>query len=195
MITMNGMNNNKTRRTSESGIALLITLLIMTVLLGVSASLLNITIKQFQFSSIGLASEKSFQAANAGMECMLYHDYENYPTIPGKFDIGQNPAAINCMGVNDDDTVTATTDSVQRTYIFSWGAASDPVCTETTIYKFNSTTAQPNMAAALRRQNGAPGTLCPIGSTCTVVQSRGYNVSCAQRNTPRVIERELTQKY
>jgi hypothetical protein len=49
------------------------------------------------------------------------------------------------------------------------------------------------MADELRRT----GTwLCPGGSDgCTVAQSRGYNVACGQKNTPRVIERELTQRY
>ncbi len=181
------------RRTNESGIALLITLLITTVLLGVSASLLNITLKQYQFSSIGLASEMAFQAANAGMECMLYHDYEDYPTLPGKFDIGETSPTITCMGDSAGTSAGTITSGEAQTYLFDWGTPS--VCTETTIYKFYSDSSQPDMSTALRRPVGASGTLCPIGSTCTVVQSRGYNVSCGQRNTPRVIERELTQRY
>jgi hypothetical protein len=177
--------------TSERGIALLITLLIMTVLLGVSASLLNITIKQFQFASIGLASEMAFQAANAGMECMLYHDYEGYPPTPsnpGKFDIGQPNTSISCMTVTDSPTVTPLPDGVRRDYQFSWG--NPEVCTDVSIFKFSNDTNPVDMSGALRRS----GT-CAAGVSCTVIQARGYNVACASITNPRTIERELTQRY
>jgi hypothetical protein len=177
---------------NERGIALLMTLLIMSVLLTVSASLLNITLKQYQFSSIGLASEMSFQAANAGLECMLYHDYVNYPPTPGnpgKFDIGQNKPAIACMGANDSiGGAGAIASGVAQNFRFNWG--SPAICSDVTIYKFFDNVTPPDMSTALRR----PGT-CAIGVTCTVIQSRGYNTACASIATPRVIEREITQRY
>lgn len=197
MIITHGMNNIRLQQ-KERGIALLITLLIMTVLLGVSASLLNITIKQFQFSSIGLASEMAFQAANAGMECMLFHDFlDRDPSTPGslesKFDIGQPNTDITCMNVSDGPTVQSSTGYVQRTYRFSWstGVSGAPsLCTEMSIFKFYSDSSAPDMYNALRRSGN-----CAIGTTCTVIQSRGYNVACGSIQTPRVIERELTQRY
>jgi hypothetical protein len=192
MIITHGLNNFMKHNSSERGIALLITLLIMTVLLGVSASMLNITLKQFQFASIGLASEIAFQSANAGMECMLSHDYEGYPptpAAPGKFDIGQPDTNITCMTVSDSPTVTSGTDSVRRDYEFSWGS-NPTVCTDVSIYKFYNATNPVDMTNALRRS----GT-CAAGVSCTVIQSRGYNVACASINNPRTIERELTQRY
>ncbi len=178
---------------SERGIALLISLLIMTVLLGVSASLLNITVKQLQFSSIGLASETSFQAANAGMECMLYHDYQGYPAQPAKFDVGQASPPISCMGSPNTSVLTETNTPIrsERRYQFTWGNPS--VCSDVTIYKFFDPSSPQDMFAALRR----PGT-CAAGVTCTVIQSRGYNVACPSPGNnfpPRTIERELTQRY
>lgn len=177
---------------SERGIALLITLLIMTVLLGVSASMLNITLKQFQFASIGLASEMAFQAANAGMECALMHDYEGYPptlSSPGKFDIGQASANIVCMTVSNTPAVSNTgAYDVRRDYEFTWGNPS--VCSRVSIYKFFDPVNSVDMTSALRRTGS-----CAAGVSCTVIQARGYNVACVSISTPRTIERELTQRY
>lgn len=192
---------NSMKNTHERGIALLITLLVMTVLLGVSASLLNITLKQFQFSSMGLQSEISFQAANAGMECLVYHDSLEYPA--SKFDVpgdgsGIAPeAGVTCMGQSSDDLVNGsnpvTSGKAQR-FQFSWRdttvAGSPTVCSDVSIYKFYNTGSAQDMSGVL----GRAGT-CGAGVTCTIIKSRGYNVGCASLDQPRTIERELIQKY
>jgi hypothetical protein len=188
------MNKLRTQRCHEGerGIALLITLLVMTVLLGISASLMNITLKQYQFASIGYASETAFQAANAGMECALFHDYERYPTLPGKFDIGEVPPPITCFEVPDNtSSASSPIDSGEaQTYQFTWGDPSFSVCSEISIYKYFDADNPVDMENSLRQ----PKT-CPAGVTCTVIQSRGYNVACGSINSPRTIERELTQRY
>lgn len=94
---------------NQDGITLLITLLLMGVLLGISTSLLNITIKQFQLSDIARSSETAFQAASAGMECALYHD-----STQG----GDGEFAV--PGIDDDDGdgisgVNDANDSLGRT--------------------------------------------------------------------------------
>jgi hypothetical protein len=190
---------------SERGIALLITLLIMTVLLGVSSSLLNITLKQFQFSAIGLQSEMAFQAANAGMECLMWHDYETYTSSnpASKFDFVQSSPQIRCMGsanVAAYNTSNPQPRVVSRSYRFTWG--SPQVCSDVTIFKFDEPasfesgdTLGPDMKDALRRSTV---TRCAEDVVCTVIQARGYNVPCpiAGQNFPaRTIERELTQRY
>jgi hypothetical protein len=181
----------KPNYTHERGIALLITLLLMSVLLTVSASLLNITLKQYQFASIGVASEQAFQAANAGLECLMWHDYEGYPV--SKFDVGGALPSISCM---EEPSVAPridapTSESEAYTYRFSWG--NPGVCSDMTIYKYFSATGNVDMSTAL----GKPGS-CAQGVTCTVIRARGYNVSCPLTGDPfppRAIEREITQRY
>jgi hypothetical protein len=207
MTIMNVLNKpmKKNVHTSERGIALLITLLLITVLLGVSSSLLNITLKQFQFASIGLASEMSFQAANAGMECILAHDYLDQDlstpnSLESKFDIGQSRPNISCMGVSSPGSGPVVVSGSEQAYEFSWDDAmvtnTPSLCTRVSIFKFyedpaaDGNTQGPDMNAALRRSG-----FCAEGVNCTVVQSRGYNVACASINNPRTIERELTQRY
>ena len=173
----------------ERGITLLVTLLLMGVLLGVSASMMNITLKQYQLSGIAYSSEIAFQAANAGMECILYHDFPKTGGSP--FDVGNNEQTIGCMNQSSaelaDGNSTIASGEEQK-YAFSWGTP--VVCSEVSLYKYYSASANVNYTI-----NGVNKT-CPQGSTCTVVQARGYNVSCAERATSlRVVEREYTQIY
>lgn len=186
---------------NERGIALLVTLLIMTAILGVSSSLLNVTLKQYQFSSIGLQSEMAFHAANAGMECLMYHDHLNYPT--SKFDVngdgsGTAPESnVSCMGQSSNDLVNggaAVESGEEQRFQFSWRdtnvSGSPTLCTDVSIYKYFNNGSSQDMSAPLGRAAS-----CAPGVTCTVIKSRGYNVPCGATNTARTIERELTQRY
>lgn len=191
---MNDMKiNNLHMKKDQSGIALLVTLLLMSVLLGISASLLNITLKQYQLSGIALASEMAFQAANAGMECALYNDLPKTGTspfdVPGGTTEQASEASINCMNAGALANINGTAQSgEEQLFRFTWG--SPQVCSEVSMYKYYSTTGPVNFSV-----NGTNKT-CDQGSVCTVVQARGYNVSCAEVSTGgRVVEREYTQVY
>ena len=205
----------KTPNTQE-GITLLVTLLLMGVLLGISASLLNVTLKQYQLSGIGYASEIAFQAANAAMECILYHDRKTTSggSSPGlkPFDVPNSgeqssDVSIRCMTSGDiyEDSVSNLPSYVDPTpgnrrtrsgggqrFTFEWGT-SPTVCSEVTVYKFYSDTAAvPVMVGTTNMRTSGS---CPAGSVCTVVQARGYNVACNQRSNSRVVEREYTFVY
>ncbi len=196
----------------QDGITLLVTLLLMGVLLGVSTSLLNVTLKQFQLSGFSLASEIAFQAANAGMECAVYQDFINNAfSVPGDGTTEQSLIPeVSCMGVlnvqskdydnglyNDPDaTPTDPGDGkaisgAEQRFQFSWGTPA--VCTEVSVYKFYSSSAPVSVTV-----NGVSmrSSTCPAGSVCTVVQARGHNVGCSVINTSaNVVEREYTQVY
>lgn len=175
---------------NEKGITLLITLLLMGVLLGIGASLLSITLKQYQLAGIAYSSEMAFQAANAGMECVLYYDFPKSTVSP--FDVGETATDKTCMGVSDavSGAVGTITSGEEQQYQFSWGAPE--VCSEVSIYKYFSDSTSVSYTI-----NGTNKT-CPQNSSCTVVQARGYNVSCGEVNSgtnPRIVEREYTQVY
>ena len=204
------MSNTFTQREKQEGIALLITLLLMGVLTSIGASLMNITLKQYQFSGLALASESAFQAANAGMECVLYHDYNTDTNavavgVQAPFDVEGNGSAttsvrnLPCMGDTSDDLIDAGADTVvsgdEQRFQFDFGTPS--VCSEVSMYKFrdDSNPVSVIVGGVNMRKNGDP---CPAGGTCTVVQARGYNVPCVEVNAgtnPRIVEREYTQVY
>jgi hypothetical protein len=197
MIIISGMKTNMRHNKRQEGITLLITLLLMGVLLGVSASLLNVTLKQYQLSGISYISEIAFQAAAAGMECALYQDFVNDEFDP-------NPRNdIQCFGgVNSADDFQATDPDAEsgeeQRFKFTWG--SPAVCSEFSVYKFyipdDGVPPVVMTPLVIDTVDIRPGSPCPEGSECTVIKSRGYNVPCDQRMTDsKVVEREYTQVY
>lgn len=199
MIIINDSNKIMRTCTKQNGITLLVTMLLMGVLLGISASLISITIKQFQLSGIAYESETAFQAANAGTECALYNDYIN-----NEFALGTRDPMTCFNSISSEDLLevpggdlSASSGEEQR-FRFSWGAPA--VCTEVSVYKFfEDPVADGNNTGPSLMVGGIdmrPGNPCPEGGTCTVIQSRGYNVACANiNNVARVVEREYTQVY
>lgn len=202
-------NTRIARKTGQDGITLLVTLLLMGVLLGVSASLLSITVKQFQLSGMTLASEMAFQAASAGMECALFHDLPASGTSP--FAVNDDGStvpeegSVACFGQTSGDlesTNSTVVSGEEQRFRYSWG---DPaICTEISIYKFSEgmgvdgDTQGPNVTVngqPMRSQTPSENR-CPEGSVCTVVQARGYNVACSMISSGgRVVEREYTHVY
>lgn len=205
------MNKNLHTTHDQDGVTLLVALLLVGVLLGVSTSLLNITLKQYQLSGIALASEMAFQAANAGMECALYNDYPI--SNPSKFEVlgdGTEQTAdvqIDCFGLSytSDDRKNGTlhpygdvannhraVSGEEQHFTFNWG--SPAVCIDVSVYKFFS-----DSGPVERWVNDeAIGPTCSKSSVCTIIQSRGYNVDCASvtaGTNPRIVEREYTQVY
>lgn len=213
MITTNDMKTTNTVPNTQGGVALLITLLLVGVLIGISTSLLNITLKQYQLAGIALASEVAFQAANAGMECVLYHDFPasgvgsifdvpdgagNEQTTQPQITCG-NGITINSVDSDNlpyDDPTTPNGLAVsggEQNFTFDLVSSPNNVCVDVSIYKYYSTTV--NLARTI---DGVVvgSTSCVPNSVCTIIQSRGYNVPCAEIKTaPRVVEREYTQVY
>lgn len=175
---------------NQDGITLLITLLLMGVLLGVSSSILNITLKQFQLSGIAYQSEVAFQAANAGLECAQFHDWENNSfDVPGNGNLNGSAASVACMQEPAaSDILGAAGSGDEQKFRFSWGTPE--VCSEFSVYKYYNETGDEPMPADIRAEP------CTMGSECTVIKARGYNVACGQiGGGGRVVEREYTIVY
>ncbi len=123
------------------------------------------------------------------MECVLYYDTSE--ADGDKFNLGTGSESVECFG-DTENTPNNPASGDEQVLAFDWGTPA--VCTEVSIYKFSD----PSNAVDLVLSDGInvrPGTPCPAGAVCTVVQSRGYNVACANRNSVKVVERELTLIY
>ncbi len=176
--------------TSQNGVTLLVTLLLMGVLLAVTTSLINITLKQYQFSGISYDSEVAFQAASAGMECAQFHDW-----VSEEFNIESVHNNVICFGENSLNPVPPGTvaSGEEQEFRFSWGDPND-VCTEVSVFKFYNAVASTTLM--VRGTDIRPGQPCPPGAVCTFVESRGYNVGCNDVGaSPRVVEREYSLLY
>src|SRR6056297_1764134 len=131
----------------QSGFALLITIVVISVVLAVGISLLNITVKQISISITGRDSEVAFHAAQGGVECMqLLLNTTDY------FAGDSLPPTTNCLGESvtvDDSDIGG--DGVNEPYIaeyqlhypdtlgVTWSNADFEVCTQVDTYIIDAT--------------------------------------------------------
>lgn len=88
------------KKEGERGFTLLFAMLILTVVLSITSSVLNIMIKELKLSGAGRESQIAYYAAESGAECALYW------VARGDVD-GTNSGTITCAG--DSISVTADT--------------------------------------------------------------------------------------
>lgn len=70
----------------NTGISLVISLIMMTLLLALSFSIGNIILRQLRLTNIGTNSQISFYAADSALECALYWDTYTDGTVYGDYD-------------------------------------------------------------------------------------------------------------
>lgn len=86
------VHRNKELTTKKKGFVLLYTILIITLVLGVSGSVLQIMMKELRLANFGEVSQIALYAAKSGSDCALYTG------ILGKFDIPGSE--FTCLGRN-----------------------------------------------------------------------------------------------
>ncbi len=203
------------KQNTQSGITLLITLLLMGVLLGISTALLNVTLKQFQLSGVAFQSEIAFQAANAAMECALFHHfpssgngkfYDAAVTDDSRIEVADALTCFNQPAVGDlisgaigSEYDEDNEDLNHQRFEFSWGT-SPQVCSGFSVHLFHTPDdgdgIQEPIPVWLDGENKLRQNDCPEGSSCAVVEARGYNVPCEEIDDGgRVVEREFIVVY
>lgn len=182
------------------GFALLITLVVVSVVLAIGLSLLFVTTKQYLLAITAIESEKSFQSAQIGLECMRYHRAQ--PTTKAQFlrESGSWPPSVSCAGVNPNNPpgVQATTlfnNSGRLLYNYKYQyTINENQCAEPSLYIADLRESTTDLSYTL--SNEGLGTIeCTAGTICTVVFARGYNRPCDQLNSIFTIQREITIEY
>lgn len=69
---MTGNNIHTNQKKNSSGYAILFSVLLVSIILAITLGVLNIALKEFQFTSTARNSHVSFFAADTGGECALY---------------------------------------------------------------------------------------------------------------------------
>lgn len=184
------MATNLPTNHSQSGFALLMSLIVVGVLVSIGLSVLELSIKQVQLSTNARDSEIAFHAANAGMECSRYWRREEADAM----EIGA-PITPSCFNssVNGytDDPVTITESNVngeafRYDYQFTW--PTNDRCTRITTLVASSTLVAATPAGAHITIVDVPGIIpgysggddfdCEAGARCTIISVRGYNQPC-----------------
>lgn len=81
------------KNSQKSGITLLVAALTASLLLAISLSIFNLTLKELIISSSGRESLRAFYAADAGAECAIYWDLQS-----GNYFSTTTSHTISCNG-------------------------------------------------------------------------------------------------
>lgn len=165
--------------TKESGFALLIAVIFMSVMLSFGISLGSLAYKQQMLASGAIQSQYAFYAADTALECLLFEDQQNDLFNFTGYASVVPPLLMPCLGTNYPATeVEPYTVSGTRLVLSARMDVGAGFCADVTVYKY---------AAAL-----------PSGQT-TFIYSQGYNVPCTQVGSsptpPRLASRGLKAEY
>lgn len=197
------INRTTTQKNRSTGFALLLTLIVVSVVLAIGLSLLNITLKQFTLSATARESEIAFHIANAGLECMQYH--RNDPgtrtvLLNDDADPGTSAPSLSCPGSTTPGPSYAATnhylnpgaDEYVYNYIYRYNLEND-TCIETSMYLIDARDSDDTITRSINE--GLSSISCSEGAVCTTIFSRGYNRSCGDLGSIRTVQRELTIQY
>lgn len=192
------------RKQQSDGFALLLALLVVSVVVTVGLTILEITIKQVRLASSAADSEISYSAANAGVECALYWRRKEASIFEAGNSISSN---VQCFGVaptvGSSSILVPTTNGTSDFYSFqfTWG---DPAtglrCSRVGMLVIRSAATLEASITALEMEKhfpGYPGTAsrtCSAGGKCTTLSVQGFNRACtvgAATFPPGTIQREV----
>jgi hypothetical protein len=186
-------------KTRERGLALLITLILVSVVLAIGLSLLNITLKQFTLSSTARDSEIAFHAANTGLECMQFYRADDaYKTILLNDDGDPDTSApsLACAGASPSSSGTShylNPADGQYVYNYTYQYTIDNTCVETSMYLMDMRESDDELTRTVNE--GLDTISCDAGVVCTTIFSRGYNRPCGNLSSIRIVQRELTIQF
>ncbi len=206
------INKKSPIKNSESGFALLMTLIVVTVVISIGLSVLDLSIKQVRLSTNARDSEIAFHAANAGMECARFwrrsgsDEMEKGQSFPITcFSNTVTPTQVNAMNTTINEVWevmnTADGEAYRYSYAISWGEFA-PRCSQITTLVASSTASSvpgaklviPNMKTLVP---GYPGETkdCNAGERCTVISVRGYNKACSSVSQYGTVQREVLLQF
>lgn len=196
------MNRKSIYRLKENkGFALLITLVVVSVVLAIGLSLLFVTTKQYLLAVTANESEKAFQSAQIGLECMRY--YRSQPSTRAKFlhEGSGSPPSIACAGVapNSPPGVQSTTlynNNGRLLYNYRYQyTIGGSLCAEPSLYIADMRATTVDLSYNVTGE-GLGTITCKAGTICTVIFARGYNRPCDEKNNSiYTIQREITIEY
>lgn len=192
----------------ETGFALLMTLIVVSIVISVGLSILDLSIKQIRLSTNAKDSEVAFHAANAGMECARFWRRDQSLEM----ETGQTVSPV-CFGENTDsyehNEITAGVagdgEVFQYEYEFTWGGV-EPRCTQINTW-VASTTALGTGVTTTGMTTLVPGypvassdpdddyKYCEAGARCTVISVKGYNRPCSTVNGYGTVQREVLLQF
>lgn len=195
------------QKNSESGFALLMSMVVMGVLISIGLSVLELSLKQVELSTNVRDSEIAFHAANAGMECSRYWRRAASSTMeaggafnPTCFDTISNPVSVVAQPITGTD-VSGDGNIYKYDYNFTWGGTNAERCSQISALVFNAATSTPSLDLDNIQNyiSGYPSTVttfdCEGGARCTVMSVQGYNKNCGAITDFGTLQREVLLEF
>ena len=207
------MTYRKPLQSPQSGIALLMTIMVLSVVLSVTLAIVELSLKQLALSVDTRDSEIAFHAANAGLECARYTRRMASTTIEAG-----NAVRFNCFGLSP--SLVAKTANASDGLDIESGASEGNVYRYQTNLSWSGTTnrcssidmvtiimnANSTSNLVLTADNGdSLGTIfpeypgskktCAPGAVCTIVAVRGYNAPCNSLTNPGTLKRQVLLEF
>jgi Tfp pilus assembly protein PilX len=180
-------------RNQQSGFALLMALIVVSVVVSIGITVLDLTLKQLRLSTNSKDSETAFHAANAGLECARYWRMEESDDMEDGEDI--SPACFGAAAMSPDITSISGVDAHVYEMETTWGDPAALRCSQMTILVISSDILSPTTVSGM--QGIIPGypygttKECEPGSRCTVISVRGYSRSCGEISARGTVQREV----
>lgn len=189
---------------TQPGFALLMTIVVVSVVIAIGLTVLDLSVKQVRLSTNAKDSEIAFHAANGGIECAQYwrrassSQMERGQSIsPRCFNtnVGVNTVSQITSGVSGDGAV------YQYRYEFTWGTP-DTRCTQintvvasSTILGSGLTIDNATLVALLPGYPETGNKRCNPGEQCTLISVRGYNRDCSAVSGFGTVQREVLLQF
>lgn len=180
----------------QNGFALLMALVVVSVVVSIGLSVLDLSLKQLRLSTNSKDSETAFHATNAGLECARY-----WRTIESvEMEVG-NPISPSCFGVTigavNSSAVSVAT--VGAAYIYNmqttWGQTGVQRCSDmrtlVIVSDPTATTTVTNMQTIIPGYPYGVAKDCEPGARCTVISVRGYSRECGSITVSGTVQREV----
>ena len=189
---------------TQTGFALLLSLVVISIVLSIGLSMLSITLKQLTLSGTIRDSEKALHTATAAAECIKFH--RKNPTDGDAFlnDGNNTLPSITCTSIatlasgssaSPPDTSPAGGTVYKYVYKYDW-ATSGGSCSETSLYHLDARLPAGDISNYTLVDEGLETVSCTDGKVCTVIFSRGFNRPCSEISTSiRTVQREMTIRF
>jgi Tfp pilus assembly protein PilX len=186
------MTNHKLQKSSEGGFALLLALVVVSVIISIGLTVLDLTMKQIRLSTNSKDSEIAFHAANAGLECARYWriaeaaDMETGATV-----------SMACFGRPAVNVSATSPSSGAYVYeqVFEGGPTTALRCslvkTLVIVSSAAATTTVTSMETIIPGYPYGDTKDCEPGGRCTIISVQGFSKNCSNRSVIGTVQREV----
>jgi hypothetical protein len=179
----------------SQGFALLMALIVVSVVISIGLSVLDLTMKQVRLSTNSKDSEIAFHAANAGLECARYWQAVSTTTMEAGASISPSCFGVSAGSVSGVPVSATDGTAHQYTFEIEWGTSPNQRCSKINMLSIVSDLSAESTVAGMNTL--MPGYAygdtkdCEAGGRCSVLSVQGYSRPCGEIGAQGTVQREV----